>query len=177
MANKSKERKEANMKPRIIFPLLIAFGLFFVACARKPPEPVSFTIEMSEYAYEPDTIEVKAGQEVTLELVNVGQLAHELMIGRGVMMMENRPSGYQTDMFTSVGVEPEVMMMEGMAEEGGHEEEGHTGFMVLLDKSGDKATMTFTATQGMVGEWEMGCFEQEGVHYDAGMVGTFIVTP
>jgi hypothetical protein len=28
----------------------------------------------------------------------------------------------------------------------------------------------------MLGEWEMGCFELDGVHYDQGMVGTFIVT-
>src|SRR3990172_411323 len=90
-----------KMKRRIFFPLLIAFGLFFVACSRKPPEPVSFTIEMSEYAFEPDTIEVKVGQEVTLELVNMGQLPHELMFGRQVMMMENRPNGYQVDMFRS----------------------------------------------------------------------------
>ena len=162
------------MKRRIFFPLLIAFGLFFVACSRKPPEPVSFTIEMSEYAFEPDTIEVKVGQEVTLELVNMGQLPHELMFGRQVMMMENRPNGYQVDMFASAGVEPEVMMMEGEAH---GEEEGHAGFMVLLEKSGDKATMTFTVTDDMVGEWEMGCFEQEGVHYEAGMVGKLVVTP
>jgi len=163
------------MKRRIFFPLLIAFGLFFVACSRKPPEPVSFTIEMSEYAFEPDTIEVKVGQEVTLELVNMGQLPHELMFGRQVMMMANRPNGYQVDMFASAGVEPEVMMMEGEAH--GEEEEGHAGFMVLLEKSGDKATMTFTVTDDMVGEWEMGCFEQEGVHYEAGMVGKLVVTP
>jgi uncharacterized cupredoxin-like copper-binding protein len=29
----------------------------------------------------------------------------------------------------------------------------------------------------MVGEWEMGCFEQDGVHYDAGMKGTLVVNP
>ena len=105
----------------------------------------------------------------------MGQLPHELMFGRQVMMMANRPNGYQVDMFASAGVEPEVMMMEGEAH--GEEEEGHAGFMVLLEKSGDKATMTFTVTDDMVGEWEMGCFEQEGVHYEAGMVGKLVVTP
>src|SRR3989304_5593771 len=104
-----------KMKRYLFFSLLITFGLFLAACGSKPPEPVSFTIEMSEYAFEPDTIEVKVGQEVTLELVNVGQLAHELMIGRQVMMMANRPNSYQVDMFASAGIEPEVMMMEGEA--------------------------------------------------------------
>src|SRR3989304_4976276 len=126
------------MKRYVFFSLLIALGLFFVACSRKPPEPVSFTIEMSEYAFEPDVIEVKVGQEVTLELVNMGQLPHELMFGREVMMMANRPNSYQVEMFASAGIEPEVMMMEGEAQM--EEEEGHVGFMVLLGKTGDKAT-------------------------------------
>jgi hypothetical protein len=29
----------------------------------------------------------------------------------------------------------------------------------------------------MVGEWEMGCFAQAGVHYTAGMVGKLVVAP
>jgi uncharacterized cupredoxin-like copper-binding protein len=29
----------------------------------------------------------------------------------------------------------------------------------------------------MVGEWEIGCFEQEGVHYDAGMHGPLTIQP
>jgi hypothetical protein len=28
----------------------------------------------------------------------------------------------------------------------------------------------------MLGDWEMGCFEQDGVHYDAGMIGAVSVT-
>lgn len=91
-------------------------------------------------------------------------------------MMGGHPNDYQHDMFEEAGVEPEVMMMEGM-EEGGHEEEGHMGFIVLLPKSGDQATMTFTVNKDMAGEWEIGCFELEGVHYQSGMVGKFIVNP
>jgi hypothetical protein len=37
--------------------------------------------------------------------------------------------------------------------------------------------VTFTVTEEMVGEWEIGCFLLEGVHYDSGMVGKFIVSP
>lgn len=164
------------MKRVLLISLCTSLALIIVACGSKPPEPVSYTIEMSEYAYKPDTIEVKVGQEVTLELVNVGQLGHELMIGRDVMMMDSRPNGYQLDMYESAGIEPEVMMMESDAHEDDHES-GHSGFMVMLAENGDKATMTFTVTKDMVGEWEMGCFEQEGVHYEAGMVGKFVVSP
>jgi uncharacterized cupredoxin-like copper-binding protein len=53
----------------------------------------------------------------------------------------------------------------------------HTGFMVVLPEQGDKATITFTVTKDMVGEWEIACFSQDGVHYNAGMEGTFAITP
>lgn len=161
---------------QIKYILILVAAVVLAACARSTPEPVTYTIEMTEYAFNPATIEVQAGQQVTLNVVNRGTLEHEIMFGRDVMMMDNHPNGYQTDMFEEAGVEPEVMMMEGM-EEGGHEEEGHTGFMVLLPEPGAEATITFTATPEMVGEWEMGCFELEGVHYNSGMVGKFIVNP
>ena len=165
------------MSRKICLALLAAAGALLVACGGgATPEPVSFTVEMTEYAFNPATIEVNVGQQVTLDLVNLGTLEHEIMFGRDVMMMDNRPAGYQQDMFEVGGVEPQVEMVAG--EMGEHEEEeGHTGFMVLLPSTNDRATLTFTVTEAMVGEWEMGCFEQEGVHYDAGMVGTFIVNP
>jgi hypothetical protein len=49
--------------------------------------------------------------------------------------------------------------------------------MVVLAKTGNEATITFTATEEMLGEWEIGCFSQEGVHYVAGMNGKFVVSP
>jgi uncharacterized cupredoxin-like copper-binding protein len=153
------------------FTLLGAIALVLAACAKATPEPATFTIEMTEYAFNPSQIEVQAGQEVTLNLVNKGQLEHELMIGRDTMMMDNRPSGYQVDFFENAGVEPMVMTEAEMH----MEEEGHQGFMVGLPNPGDQATLTFTVTPDMAGEWEIGCFEQDGVHYDAGMKGTLIV--
>jgi len=156
--------------------MFVFVALLFTSCGQKTPEPVTYTIEMTEYAFTPSTIEAQVGQQVTLNLVNKGSLEHEIMFGRDVMMMDGHPNGYQHDMFEEAGVEPEVMMMEGM-EEGEHEEEGHMGFMVPLPKTGDQATMTFTVTKDMAGEWEIGCFELEGVHYQSGMVGKFIVNP
>jgi plastocyanin len=160
--------------------LLIAVAAISVlvsACSSSPPppEPVSFTIEMSEYAFSPDTIEVKVGQEVTFELINIGLIEHELMIGRNVMMDHNRPSGYMVDLFESANVEP--MVMGGSVPHEDAHGDIHQGFMIFLEKTGDQASMTFTVTEEMVGEWEIGCFLLEGVHYDSGMVGKFIVSP
>lgn len=66
--------------------------------------------------------------------------------------------GYQEDLFELAGVEPEGMLAEdenGMDES----EESHEGFMVTLPKTGDEATITFTVSKNMVGEWEIDCFD------------------
>lgn len=159
----------ANSVRTLTFSIL---ALIIVACSSgATPQPVSFTIDMTEYKFEPASLELKVGQEVTLTLVNSGQLQHEIMFGRNVMTMNNRPAGYQEDMFAAGGVTPEVQQ-DILPEE---EEEAHTGFMVAVPVGGT-ATVKFTVTEGMVGEWEMGCFEQDGVHYDAGMKGPVTVT-
>ncbi len=157
---------------------LIVASIILVACAQKTPEPVTYTIEMSEYAFSPNTIEAKVGQQVTLILTNKGVLEHEIMFGRDVMMMNNRPDGFRTDMFAVSGGEPQAaMMQEGMDQMGAVDHQAdHSGFMVVLPKANDRATLTFTATDDMQGEWEIGCFSQEGVHYDAGMKGKFVVS-
>ena len=176
---------------------LVIFGittlLFIAACGSGTPEPAEITIDMSEFAFAPDTIELEVGQEVTFTLANKGNLPHEIMIGRDVMMMEDHPNGYQIDFFESAGVEPTVDMAEMAMDEhdegeAGHDEgasdghsdeEGmaHSGFMVLVPVTGETSSMKFTVTEDMVGEWEIGCFEQEGVHYTAGMRGTLVVKP
>jgi plastocyanin len=151
--------------------ILAIAALVLVACGGAAAEPVSLTIDMTEYAFTPPNLQLKVGQEVTLTLTNSGQLQHEIMFGRNVMMVSNRPAGYHEDMFEAGGVTPEVtqdVMPEEMVER-------HAGFMVVVPIGGT-ATMKFKVTEGMVGEWEMGCFEQDGVHYDAGMKGPVSVT-
>lgn len=158
---------------KISFVILGIFALLLVACGGGTAGEVSDDIDMTEYAYAPENLQFKVGQEVTLNLTNSGQLVHEVMFGRDVVMMDNRPAGYQTDMFEIAGVEPEVHQDDEYELE--HDEEMHEGFMVALPEDGT-ATIKFTVTEEMVGKWEMGCFEQDGVHYDAGMKGFVTVT-
>ena len=166
------------MKQLGLIQLLLTASILLAACAKQAPEPVTYAINMSEFAFSPNTIEAKVGQQITLELENTGTLEHEIMFGQEVMMMNNRPGGYQSDMFEMANLEPQVMMQEGMS---GMGESGfgtdHRGFMIVLPKTSGKATMTFTVTKDMQGEWEFGCFSQDGVHYDAGMKGKFVVKP
>lgn len=136
-------------------------------------EPMTVQIDMTEYAFDPANIELQVGQEATFELTNSGQLEHEIMLGREVMMENNRPAGYSVDLFETAGVAPQVAQEE---EAMGSMEEEHAGFEVVLPPGGT-ASLTFPVTEEMVGQWEIGCFSQEGVHYDAGMKGTLVVNP
>jgi len=90
------------------------------------------------------------------------------------MMMDGAPSGFEHNMFESE--EPMVM---GASDEHSMDSMGGMdhGFMVALPRGSDEATLTFTVTEDMVGEWEIGCFTDGGSHYNQGMHGTLIVNP
>lgn len=163
------------MKSVYVAGIFTALILFLAACSGDAPQAVSFDIDMAEYSYSPERLDLKVGQEVTLNLSNSGQLQHEIMVGREMMKADNRPAGYVEDMFEAGGVEPEVTQVGEPELEPGQEEMMHSGFMVALPPGGT-ATITFSVTEGMLGDWEMGCFEQDGVHYDAGMIGAVSVT-
>ncbi len=153
-------------------------GLFVLtACSRSTPEQVRYTIEMNEYSFIPSTIEARVGQEVILEFINKGKLSHEVMFGQEVVKVNQRPRGYKTDMFKTGGIKPQVTYLRGKPPSLSEEHEEHSGFMLVLSQIDDSAMIKFIVTKNMIGEWEMGCFEQDGVHYDAGMKGIFLVNP
>jgi uncharacterized cupredoxin-like copper-binding protein len=177
----------------------MAGGALLTSCG--PPPPVDITINLDEYSFTPEEIELQVGQHVTITLVNVGELDHEFMIGQVVVNdSEGRPSGYRVDFFANAGVRPEVtgggMLMDhsdeaemdhsmeemdhGDAEMAPTEEMGDMDEvmdvnMVMQPVGADSTTIRFTVTEEMLGVWEMGCFEQDGVHYSSGMVGTITV--
>lgn len=184
--------------------LILASAALILAACSSAPASREITIEMSEFAYSPESIELQVGQEVTIHLVNNGAIEHELMIGREVVNEAGNPASYAHDMFEDH--QPEVVFSGEPAEvaeaedheddhdEGGtHEDEQaegeehgseqeqeeastHEGFMITLPGNSEReATFTFTVTEDMVGEWEMGCFLDGGGHYSAGMVGKLIV--
>lgn len=157
--------------------LLVTLVLLLAGCGSAPKsEPVKYTVDMIEFAFQPNELQAKVGQEVTIELVNRGALEHELMVGRTVKMTDSRPDGYEHDLFEDAGVTPVVMggKDSGM-DMSGHGSQ-HSGFMVIVPAGSETATITFTATKAMVGEWEIGCFSQDGVHYDAGMKGKLVIS-
>jgi plastocyanin len=169
----------------VVIALSISLVALVLSACSSAPQPLSMNIDMSEFAFTPNVIEAKVGQQVTLNLVNDGALEHEIMFGRNMIMGDaGQPNGYETDMFMMANMQPTVTFGEGMSEgmDMGEGEMGmtsgeHGGYMVSLPgMGGQTAQMTFTVTEDMVGEWEFGCFAQEGVHYEQGMHGTMMVT-
>lgn len=179
--------------------VLFATGAFVLgACGSNPPEPADVTVVMDEYSFTPDTLEFQVGQQVTLTLVNTGELEHEIMFGKHVTKENGQPSGYLIDLFEIASVEPAVSMHmdedhgddehsegeEAHEAEEQHEDEephmddehAHGGFMVLVPAGDEEYTITFTVTKDMVGEWEIGCFLLDGTHYTGGMHGTMKIT-
>jgi len=63
-------------------PWIVLFGLFLAllvltACGSKA---ITVNVQMQEYKFTPDRVEVPAGAEVTLKLSNKGTLEHEFVI-------------------------------------------------------------------------------------------------
>ncbi len=63
---------------------LIALVLVLAACGGDEDGPgnasTEFTIEMSDFAYDPDLIAVPAGEEITITLNNVGSVDHNWVV-------------------------------------------------------------------------------------------------
>jgi plastocyanin len=164
---------------------LLVLAVFFTAAACSSPATVGpsgeITITQQEYEFIPDAIKVKAGQEVRITLVNQGEKEHEFMVGRNVMVMNDVPSGFMTDFFEDIEVRAErngqpVPLMELMGHDmDAMEAMGHSGFMVAQDEGSAPVTLIFTVPADRVGEWTIGCFEDDGDHWEEGMKGKLIV--
>ncbi|MGA7272237.1 MAG: hypothetical protein WB239_14290 [Acidimicrobiia bacterium] len=151
-------------------------------------------VSLYEYSFDPAEIHLTVGQPVTLVLQNDGGKDHELMAGREVHEEDGIPHGFEQDFFDTVddlNIDPPDALetsMEGMGEGDmsgttmgdmssttmGDEEMEDMGVMVAREP-GEMATVTFTPTEDSVGEWQIGCFEEEGTHWQQGMKGTIIV--
>jgi len=164
------------MRRLSILIVVVIMGATLVACGGSGAGGTrKLTLDMTEYAFKPASLDLKVGETVTIELKNSGKLDHEVMFGRGLQKVNNRPSGYETDMFQAGSVTPTIVTQAEMKMPTGQQEHG-TGVMVTLPPGDKTATITFPVTEGMVGEWEMGCFQLGGVHYDSGMKGKVIVS-
>lgn len=167
---------------RRLYAILAAGAVVAAACGGGGGAAPSGTVTVtgSEFKFEPDTIRLKVGQEARITFRNDGEKDHELMIGKNVMAMGGHADGYETWLLKGVPVKferdgKEIMAMEAM---GGEMEEEHGADigMILVKPGASPVTLIFTVPD-MPGEWEMGCFEDDGAHYDDGMKGKVIIEP
>jgi len=116
----------------------------------------SVRIELSEFAFSPPQLILRAGETVTLSLINVGTLEHELMAGTGATV----GMGYRSDWLAKANAKG--------AEIGAGD---HMGFSVRVPPGATaKLVLVVPAKNAQI---EIGCFV-EG-HYEGGMRGLIIV--
>lgn len=163
------------------------------------------TIVMTESQFDPDELHFAVGTTVTIVLRNEGEKDHEFMAGREVHIEDGIAHGFETDFFDTVEgltIDPPDALegMEGMGDESmgegsdttmgdmgsdttmgdmeedeEHEDEMEDMGVMVVRKPTETANITFTLTEASVGEWEYGCFEEDGTHWDDGMRGTIVV--
>lgn len=68
----------------MLIPLMV-FAWMLVGCGggaatEAPPEPVEMTVDMVEFAFEPETQTVPSGAEVTVNLINLGTIVHSYYV-------------------------------------------------------------------------------------------------
>lgn len=129
------------------------------------------TITMHDNYYEPERIQVRAGETLRLVVVNKGELLHEFALGRPEDHAEHQKMmAMMVDhgMITATAIDPQKMKMDHSG--GGHGSHQHSHGPEagnLLVEPGKTAEMVWTFPKD--GVIEFAC--NIPGHYEAGMVG------
>jgi len=70
-----------SMKRTNFLVLALLFIFLPIACTGKP-DINTIKVEMGDFYFKPETIHLKSGQYVKIEIINEGKLEHEFMAGR-----------------------------------------------------------------------------------------------
>lgn len=126
-------------------------------------------IEMGEFYFQlegqerNEAIVLEAGVPYVLSFVNVGSMEHEVLIGQGLLVEDDIPDGYETNLFE--GVVLDVTGDDWFVRVGG---------MIEFElEEGESVTLEVTVPDSRIGVWEIGCFIPG--HYQAGMKAPFEV--
>ena len=192
------------MKKALFLMTLIAVSTLFLMLIINSSLADSNTvlIKVGDLYFKPDTIQLKAGQEVKIELVNEGKIEHEFMVGREVKMEEDGDNTHHNKMHESEEKETSESEQGHHTHKGNHSthpgmsatfendffkgidisvktENGAElmgvpdhGTMVTL-KPDSKATLNFKVPTNRKGEWEVACFVPG--HYEAAMKGKIVI--
>lgn len=149
---------------RVIVALLTT-GVLTASCAAAQPAPTPsggarvIEITMKEFGFTPTTLQLRAGEKVTLRFRNLGKAEHEFMAGR----QPTPGKGYADDWIAKAATN---------VPDHTHPGEAHTGEGVRV--SADWYASLNLLVPPEPGEYEFGCFVQG--HYESGMKGKIVVT-
>lgn len=115
-------------------------------------------IVMTDFAFEPETLEVNAGETVRFVVVNEGAVDHEFRLSNSHRIEEHLASDHDDH--------------EEGEEEGGHHEEDGDVFVVL--EPGQTGELTVTFPDDLTVYTETACLLPG--HYEAGMKGVISYT-
>lgn len=188
-------------KALLLMALSVVFVPLVLIASSCQPESNTILIRIGEFYFEPETIRLRAGQHVKIDLINEGKIEHEFMVGRVLKTEESKAEAHEVmheadeekHETSEVGHEHHEGMHSahaGMSR--GFEKDffdgidvvvktekgsefmkvtGH-GTMVTLEPEG-KAAITFKVPVDRKGEWQMACFVPG--HYEADMKGLIII--
>ena len=130
-------------------------GYAFGAPAEASQATRTIEVKLKDIAFEPGSLQVKAGETVRFVLVNEGNLPHEFNLGSKAMHVEHQK---------------EMIAMQGklFTGHGGHEH--HAANTVLL-QPGQRGELTWTFSKSA--PIEFAC--NVPGHYQAGMVGPITI--
>lgn len=130
-----------------------------------PAAKATRTVEvvLKDIAFEPSSLQVKAGETVRFVLINQGQLPHEFNLGDKAMHAEHQKQmvAVQGKLFTG-GMDHSQM---------GHGEHGHDSGNTVLLQPGQRGELTWTFRSAA--PIEFAC--NVPGHYQAGMVGPLTI--
>lgn len=135
-----------------------------------PAAKATRTVEvlLKDIAFEPQSLQVKAGETVRFVLINEGQLPHEFNLGSKAMHVEHQKQmvAMQGKIFSATSAH------EGMDHsQMSHGEHGHDTGNTVLVRPGQKAELTWTFRKSA--PIEFAC--NVPGHYQAGMVGPLTI--
>jgi uncharacterized cupredoxin-like copper-binding protein len=135
-----------------ILGLWLIVGLTAVACAGQsnPPAETQVSLEVSDFKFTPNTLEVTAGQPVKLTVRNTSVLDHDLSILEIPLQGAVEETGGMEHHMEGISAEPELHIAVG---------------------GGQTGTLEFIPTKP--GTYEFWC--TVAGHKDAGMTGTLVV--
>jgi len=167
MTDRSKKIRRRRLVALTAFAGVVASGCGAdTRVVARPDANGEIVINMDEFSYSIDLIELHPGEEVTFVLVNEGTNEHEFMIGRNLQhTSEGYPNAFEHDFFEtttpmvdppSAGMNMGAMDMGGMDMGGdGHEAAGEMPADGSMDMGGDATATTMPGDMPADGSMDM----------------------